>query len=211
MIPSIVINSTYATTELCMIGKYWGTDKTPLNENGHRHPYTAVYSLLFGALRYRPCRFAEIGVAGGASVMMWNNYFKDAQLYFYDRDTNFLNEASEFVPKERNTFLEMDVKIEASIKNGLKSAGGNLDILLDDSSHTFEDQILIIKTGIPYVKSGGMIVIEDVFRNESEEKYYNELKDVLHEFSQTFFITTDHLLRYSPGWDNDKLLVLIKK
>ena len=211
MIPSIVIDSTNGTTDLCLIGKYSGTDKTPLNEHGHRHPYTAVYSLLFGSLRYRPCRFAEIGVAGGASVVMWNNYFKNAQLFFYDRDTNFLENASQYVPKENNVFLEMNVKSESSIQNGLGTVGGNLDVLLDDSSHTFEDQILIIKNGLQYVKSGGMIVIEDVYRSESEEKYYNELKDVLHEFSQTFFIRTDHALRFSPGWDNDKLLVLIKK
>jgi predicted O-methyltransferase YrrM len=210
-IPSIIINSTNAPTDLCYIGKLSHTDKTPFNENGHRHPYTPVYSLLFGSLRYRPCRFAEIGVAGGASVMMWNHYFTNGKFYFFDRDTNFLNNASNYVNKDNNVFLEMDVKNASSIKKSLEATGGNLDILLDDSSHDREDQILIIKTSLPFVKSGGMIVIEDIYRRESEEYYYNELKDILHEFSQTFFITTDHELRYSPGWDNDKLLVLIKR
>ena len=210
-IPSIVIDSTNALTELCYMGKLTRTDKTPYNENGHRHPYTAVYSLLFGSLRYRECKFAEIGVAGGASVVLWNNYFKNASFYFFDRDTDFLNNASNYVPKEKNTFTEMDVKNCSSIVKGLEATGGELDILLDDSTHTREDQILIIKEGLPFVKSGGIIIIEDVYRNESEENYLNELKDVLDNFSQVFFITTDHALRYSPGWDNDKLLVLIKK
>ena len=210
-IPSIVIDSTNALTELCYMGKLTRTDKTPYNENGHRHPYTAVYSLLFGSLRYRECKFAEIGVAGGASVVLWNNYFKNASFYFFDRDTDFLNNASNYVPKEKNTFTEMDVKNRSSIVKGLEATGGELDILLDDSTHTREDQILIIKEGLPFVKSGGIIIIEDVYRNESEENYLNELKDVLDNFSQVFFITTDHALRYSPGWDNDKLLVLIKK
>ena len=210
-IPSIVIDSTNALTELCYMGKLTRTDKTPYNENGHRHPYTAVYSLLFGSLRYRECKFAEIGVAGGASVVLWNNYFKNASFYFFDRDTDFLNNASNYVPKEKNTFTEMDVKNRSSIIKGLEATGGELDILLDDSTHTREDQILIIKEGLPFVKSGGMIIIEDVYRNESEEYYLNELKEVLDKFSQAFFITTDHALRYSPGWDNDKLLVLIKK
>ena len=210
-IPSIVIDSTNALTELCYMGKLTRTDKTPYNENGHRHPYTAVYSLLFGSLRYRECKFAEIGVAGGASVVLWNNYFKNASFYFFDRDTDFLNNASNYVPKEKNTFTEMDVKNCSSIVKGLEATGGELDILLDDSTHTREDQILIIKEGLPFVKSVGMIFIEVVYRNESEENYLNELKDVLDNFSQVFFITTDHALRYSPGWDNDKLLVLIKK
>lgn len=211
MIPSLVIDSTNASTELCNLGRLCNTDKSPFNENGHRHPYTPVYSLLFGSLRYRNCRFAEIGVAGGASVMMWNHYFKNAQLYFFDRDTNFLENASNFVSKEDNRFYEMDVKDKVSINRALENTGGNLDILLDDSSHTFEDQILIIQEGMKYVKSGGMIVIEDIYRRESEEKYFEELKDMLQQCSEYFFIITDHKLRYSPGWDNDKILVLIKK
>jgi hypothetical protein len=210
-IPSLVINSTNAPTELCYIGKISHTDKTPFNEYGHRHPYTAVYSLLFGSLRHRPCRFAEIGVAGGASVVMWNNYFTNSKFYFFDRDTNFLNNASSYVPKEKNTFIEMDVKNVSSLCNALQATNGELDVLLDDTTHTREDQILIIKEGLHFVKSGGMIIIEDIYRTESEEYYYNELKDVLDQFSETFFVVTDHALRYSPGWDNDKLLVLIKK
>jgi predicted O-methyltransferase YrrM len=210
-IPSIIIDSTNALTELCYMGKLARTDKTPYNEHGHRHPYTAVYSLLFGSLRYRECKFAEIGVAGGASVVLWNNYFKKAMFYFFDRDTDFLKNASNYVPEEKNSFTEMDVSIASSIVKGLQETGGELDVLLDDSTHTREDQILIIKEGLPFVKSGGMIIIEDVYRNASEEYYLNELKDLLDQFSQVFFITTDHALRYSPGWDNDKLLVLIKK
>jgi len=211
MIPSIVIDSTNGETDLCRIGKMCGTDKTPLNISGHRHPYTAVYSLLFGRYRNRSCRFAEIGVASGASVLMWNLYFTNADFFFFDRDENFLTHALSYVSKENNRFFEMDVKKASSIHSALESTGGSLDILLDDSSHTREDQILIIKTSLQFVKSGGMIVIEDIYRSELEEYYYNELKDVLHEFSEVFFIITDHKDRYSPGWDNDKLLVLIKK
>ena len=56
-----------------------------------------------------------------------------------------------------------------------------------------------------------MIIIEDIYRDASETKYYDELKDVLDQFSEVFFVVTDHIKRYSPGWDNDKLLVLIKR
>jgi hypothetical protein len=211
VIPSITIDSTKAETDLCQMGLLCGTDKTPLNLNGHRHPYTAVYSLLFGNYRYRKCRFAEIGVAGGSSVLMWNLYFTDAMFYFFDRDQNFLLNSMQDVSKDNNRFYLMDVKDSSTIIQALTSTGGDLDILLDDSSHTFEDQIRIIKDGLPYVKSGGMIIIEDIYRDASETKYYDELKDVLEQFSEVFFVVTDHTKRYSPGWDNDKLLVLIKR
>ena len=210
-IPSIIIDSTNGETDLCRMGKMCGTDKTPLNSSGHRHPYTAVYSLLFGRYRHRPCKFAEIGVAGGASVLMWNLYFTNANFFFFDRDENFLANSMQYVSKDNNRFYLMDVKQDETIMKPLKATGGDLDILLDDSSHTKEDQIRIIKNGLPFVKSGGMIVIEDIYRRVPESEYYDELKDVLHEFSEVFFVITDHKDRYSPGWDNDKLLVLIKK
>ena len=47
--------------------------------------------------------------------------------------------------------------------------------------------------------------------NEPEEKYFNYLQDIFHEFSFVSFIVTEHTNRYSPGWNNDKLLVMIKK
>lgn len=211
MIPSITFDSTKAETDLCRMGLMCGTDKTPLNLHGHRHPYTAVYSLLFGRYRYHKCKFAEIGVAGGSSVLLWNLYFTDAMFYFFDRDQNFLLNAMQYVSKDNNKFYLMDVKDSSTIIQSLTSTGGDLDILLDDSTHTFEDQIRIIKDGLPYVKSGGMIIIEDIYRNVTDSRYYDELKDVLDQFAEVFFIVTDHKKRHSPGWDNDKLLVLIKK
>jgi hypothetical protein len=56
-----------------------------------------------------------------------------------------------------------------------------------------------------------MIIIEDVSRDEPEERYIKILEDIKNEFSFVSFIQTEHENRYSPGWNNDKLLVLVKK
>jgi predicted O-methyltransferase YrrM len=211
MIPTLVIDSSKCLTELCVIGAGCNTDKSPLNKYGHRHPYTPIYSLLMSRYRNANVRFSEIGVAGGASVGMWNRYFQNGTFYFFDRDQNFLEHAKMLVPPHNNTFLLMDVIKPESIKESLEKTGGNLDILLDDSSHNVNDQYHIIRQGYPYIKSGGMIIIEDVNRKELEENYYKIIEDIKDEFSFISFIITEHENRYSPGWDNDKLLVLIKK
>ena len=211
MIPTLVIDSTDCTTELCLIGKRFGTDKSPYNEQGHRHPYTPVYKMLFAQYKYKPIKFSEIGVAGGASVAMWNIFFNKASLYFFDRDQNFLDYPKAYVDLSRNTFELMDVRDVNSMKNAFEKTGGQLDILLDDSSHNIDDQKLILHTCLPYVKSGGMIIIEDIDRNISNESYYNIIKDIENEFSFITFILTEHDNRYSPGYDNDKLLFLVKK
>ena len=80
----------------------------------------------------------------------------------------------QYVSKDNNKFYLMDVKDSSTIIQSLTSTGGELDILLDDSTHTFEDQIRIIKDGLPYVKSGGMIIIEDIYRNQHINSYYHD-------------------------------------
>ena len=105
----------------------------------------------------------------------------------------------------------MDVGEEESIRRGLEATGGNLDVILDDSSHGLDDQIRIIKQAIPFLKPGGLIIIEDIFRDAPEERYENALADVLDNCSMSMFVVTEHERRYSPGWNNDKLLFLVKK
>ena len=209
-IPSMIIDSSKCSTDLCSIGKIFNADKSPLNINGHRHPYTPVYSLLLSQYRQKNIRFAEIGVAGGASVVMWNVFFQTGDFYFFDRDQNFLNNAKQFVGSNSKLIL-MDVCDSNSIINGLEQTGGNLDILLDDSSHNPDDQHRIIHEGLKYVRSGGMIIIEDINRDEPEERYVKILDGIADQFSFISFVITEHENRYSPGWNNDKLLVLIKK
>lgn len=211
-IQSITIDSSLSETELCQLGKEFGADKSPYNTVAHRHPYTAVYSMFLSRFKEKPIRFVEIGIAGGASVRMWSKYFHNPNksLFFFDCDRNFIEHSKSFRLPDVHC-LEMNVYHEESIVEGLKKIGGDLDVLLDDSTHGIPEQVKIIKCGLPFVKSGGMIIIEDIFKRHDEKKYAEELNDVLDQFSLAMFITCDHRLRWSPDWDNDKLLILVKK
>lgn len=211
MIPRIVIDSSDASTELCRIGRATGTDKSPYNTVAHRHPYTAVYSMLFAPLKNKPIRFAEIGVAGGASALLWEIYFRhsNAEICMFDRDEELLRRAREHVGR-RFTFALMDVSVDGDVFRAL----GNepYDVIIDDSSHDFDHQIRIIKEAWPRLKSGGMLIIEDIFRNEPEERYATALDEtkILETAVSTYFVMCEHKNRWSPGWDNDKLLILVK-
>lgn len=211
-IQSITIESSDSTTELCELGARFGTDKSPYNPRGHRHPYTSVYTMLLGRFRYQPCRFVEIGIAGGASVLLWRHYFQNnnTKIFVFDRDEGFIQNANQFRLPDVYA-LQMDVTEESSIQKGLHQIGGDVDILLDDSTHGILEQVKIIKAGLPFVKPGGMIIIEDIFRRTPNEDYEKALEDVADQFSVIMFIVTEHKYKYSPDWDNDKLLVLIKK
>lgn len=211
-IQSITVDSTAAVTHLCTLGSNYKTDKSPYNDAGHRHPYTAVYSLFLSQFRFQPVRFVEIGLAGGNSILLWRTYFthKDTHIFGFDRDTNFIQSILNYgLPGV--SLGQMDVCEEESIRRGLGATGGNLDVILDDSSHGVDDQIRIIKQAIDFLRPGGVIIIEDIFRDTPEERYEEGLADVLDQFSMAMFVVTDHERRYSPGWNNDKLLFLVKK
>jgi hypothetical protein len=210
MIPTFTIDSTRAPTDLCMFGAQVGADKSPFNPSGHRHPYTGLYSVLLAPHRHKPIHFGEIGVAMGASVHLWRNYFTDAKLDFFDRDSNFLAHAAGF-GYPGTSFHHMDVNSEKSIQRALIESGELFDVLLDDSSHNIEDQKNIVAAALPFVKPGGLLLIEDVFRNETDKAYLDILEPVKNQVSFYAFFLTEHTNKYSPGWDNDKVLMIVKK
>jgi hypothetical protein len=105
--------------------------------------------MLMAQYRYNPIKFAEIGVAYGSSVFMWNKYFEKGSFFFFDRDQNFLDHCASNVDASRNSFSLMDVANSESIRSSLEAIGGSLDILLDDSSHDYKHQDLIIHEALP--------------------------------------------------------------
>jgi len=208
------IDTTHTYTDLCELGRLAKTDKSPYGDKNisiHRHPYTGVYAALFAPLKGKEFEFAEIGVAGGSSVVLWWNYFTRASLSFFDRDQNFLDNVSKINFPSRTPYLGlMDVSIDGNIADSLKATQKEFDIIIDDSSHEYQHQIRIVKEAFPFVKSGGYLIVEDVFRSTPESDYERDLTDIISQCTMVYFIVCNHEERYSPGWNNDKLLVLVK-
>ncbi len=210
----LVIDSSHAITELCKIGHVYGTDKSPINPKGHRHPYTPVYTMLLSPLKNRPITFAEIGIAGGASACMWSGYFThpDTKIRMFDRDEKFIADCREGVGEGtgemRLTAEKMDVGVDGDVARTLGDT--EYDVILDDSSHEFGHQMRIVREAFPKLKRGGMLIVEDVFRSIDEAEYEEALKEILPGCVAAYFVLCEHQLKWSPGWDNDKMLVLVK-
>ena len=218
MIQRLVIDSSDAMTELCFLGNVAGTDKSPcMDPKGrvrHRHAYTAVYTMLFSPLKFKPIHFAEIGVAGGHSALLWEMYFKNPEtvIHMFDRDENFLAHGAELVDSRSVNFSLMDVGVDGDVTRALKASNpiAKYDVIIDDSSHEHAHQIRIIKEAFPLLAQGGILIVEDIFRSTPEEDYTKHLGAILDECSAAYFVMCEHKDRWSPGWDNDKLLVLVK-
>jgi predicted O-methyltransferase YrrM len=194
-----------------MLGRTFNTDKSPYNVITHRHPYTAVYSMLFASLKNRAIRFAEIGVARGGSAQLWDTYFthSDTKIEMFDRDSDFLQHTDEITSNKVQCSL-MDVQKDGDIARALKERGGEYDVIIDDSTHGLEDQVRIVKEAFPLLKPGGILIVEDIFRATDVKEYETRLKYIVPQCSASYFVICEHMARWSPGWDNDKLLVLVK-
>ena len=207
--PTIVIDSTNHKTNLCSIGENLATDKSPFCPEGHRHPYTAIYNLLFAPLKNKEISIAEIGVWRSASMKLWSSFFTNAKIYGFDYNETILNNCKSYnIPNVSVSYI--DVSKEDSIVSAFNSFNTNYDIIIDDSSHFFEDQIRIVKNTVNLLKSGGIMVIEDIYEKDDEFTFINALQDVLHNFSFYTFIKGEHNNMYTDGLNNNKLLVLIK-
>jgi len=210
---SITLDSSSCRTTLCDLCVQAGTDKSPYTTNGgHRHPYTAPYSLLFEPLRNKPIKFAEIGIFRGSSILVWRYFFPRARIYGFDNDIPSM----EYVRTKDLPGVTLDY-MDATKAESMESvftkytADGELfDVILDDALHDEAQQTITIMTCLSKLKQGGLLIIEDIFRERSEQPYIDAMTQMKDMISFSTFIVCEHEQRYSPGWNNDKLLVIVR-
>jgi hypothetical protein len=211
-IQSVTIDTTGTVSNLCEIAMEFNSDKCPYSKettSGHRHPYTPVYDTLFSSLRTQSINIAEIGIEKNDSINIWRKYFPNADIYGFEYNEQYLQEAIN--QNLSNVYYEkIDVTNPNNIRETFQIINKKYDILIDDSTHFFEDQIRVIQNSIEYLNEGGILVVEDIFRNRSEEDYQRELQGILKYFSSATFMTTEHENKFSGDWNNDKLLVLVR-
>lgn len=206
---TIYIDSTYCKTELCKIGSAMNTDKAPFSLNSvcckHRKGYTAVYSMFFSKYKNTALNFAEIGIEAGASLLTWNSFFSEkCNVYAFEFDKQKIENAKQLNLKNTK-FVHTDVNNIEYLDSSFKETNVMFDIIIDDSTHNIKHQNNIINTVSKYLKSGGLLIIEDIDRNQDIKSYVID-KDIW-EFHT--FIICHHENRNC--FNNDKILYLIKK
>ncbi len=134
------------------LGLQCGTDKA-----SSLHNYTKIYSRYFAPLKDKPIKFLEIGIYQGASVKMWESYFKQATLHFIDISLKHVQYYS-----KRSRYHVLDQSKPRDLLKLIRKVGGDFDIIIDDGGHTMEQQITSFQHLFPHVKSGGMYIIEDL-------------------------------------------------
>lgn len=131
--------------------------KAGADKASNYHNYTEIYARYFAPLKDKPIKFLEIGIWKGYSVKLWEEYFKNADLYFFDVTFSQIEYYS-----QRSHYLLANQDNAQDLQNAMAKTGGDFDVIIDDGGHTMNQQIVSFQTLFPYVKKGGMYIIEDL-------------------------------------------------
>lgn len=143
-------------SELDQLAIKYGTDKS-----SKWHNYAPTYDKYFNSVRNFPLKFLEIGLAGGCSAHMWEQYFTNADLHFIDNTSDFVKNYQSTAPDRSHCYL-VDQANEESLIQFIQQSGGDFDIILDDGGHKMDQQITSFRVLFPILKSGGVYIIEDL-------------------------------------------------
>lgn len=196
-------------TPLCKIAYKYGTDKCPQ----YKHSYTPYYHGLLKDKRNSIKKVLEVGIGyyenikygkhnwddtlkrkyhKGASLKMWRDYFPNAQVYGAD-----IKEDCIFTDERIETFV-CDERKKSDVENLIKKTGSDIDLLVDDGSHTARNQVKFAEFTLPLLDKGVIYIIEDVTRTDDVMRY---LKDYNPQLAK---------LENERHFDDDNLVVITK-
>jgi hypothetical protein len=157
------IAAQLAASPLCLgslskMAIHYGTDK-----NG-AHYYTQHYESHFASYRWKPVTVLEIGIGGydwphlgGDSLRLWRSYFPFGSINGIDiYDKKF----------HQNCLLGIRTfqgsQDDPEFLAGVIERIGNPHIIIDDGSHEPTQTMRTFELLFPYLRVGGMYVIEDL-------------------------------------------------
>lgn len=131
-------------SEICLV---YRTDKNCV------HSYVDnVYEELFRDVRHSTKKLLEIGVEGGGSLLMWREYFPNAEIFGIDEKP-----CGQLGGRERIRTFEGD----AYEKSMVDLVGEDFDIIIEDGPHTLKSILFVVEEYINKLAPGGILVVED--------------------------------------------------
>ena len=173
-----------------------------------RHSYTIHYQDHFYKLRRKKLRILEIGIggykspnSGGASLRMWKAFFINSKIFGIDL---FLKKGIE---EQRIKTFQGSQDNKKFLMNVIKKVG-QPDIIIDDGSHINSHIVNSFKILFPFLKDGGIYVIEDIQTSywpefggstknmESGRSAVNFFKSLIHGLNHSEFLNEKYNATY---------------
>lgn len=170
-----------------------GSDK---DRNGYSH----LYSILFDKIKNDKLNILEIGIGTmipnvpssmkgymsdsykpGASHRAWNDYFPNSRIIGMDiqQDTQFQEDRIE-------TYLCDSTNLK-SVNEIMAKLDIKFDIIIDDACHWYPSQIKTLINFFPYLKKGGLYIIEDIYPGSKLNSDPSVIKNIIRD-NEYFFV-----------------------
>ena len=147
----------------------YNTDRGLLYNDSPRkgHGYTEVYGNLFDRVRYDIKKVLELGVHKGQGLMMWNDYFPNAEIYGIEKnEANNLHKAPEgpiYTKEDKRIHVMVgELPREEVLTRFINEHGSNFDLIIDDAEHVSDHQQICMGFLFPHLAPGGAYVVEDL-------------------------------------------------
>jgi hypothetical protein len=151
---------------LVQLWKSKGRKEYP-TDKGTSHHYLPIYDIWFAPFKNKEINLLEIGVKYGGSCKLWDDYFPYAKI----RGIDITLENVRVKLSNRVTLEQIDYKnLTANYFIDFPP-----DIIIDDGSHRWDDQIHLINVAYSSLRPGGLIVIEDIYNLEEKLIKFEEL------------------------------------
>lgn len=162
----------------------YGSDKET------RHRYGEAYDRLLAPYREAATAVLEVGIARGASLRAWRDFFPRADVWGVDH-------SSDLVEGEERIFC---ARADSRKADALAAVLGDLrfDVIVDDGDHHPDAQHATRDALWPYLKPGGLYVVEDVQWQESHQGFIEKGAEIVD-------------CRHLPPRAHDSVLVVFRK
>jgi hypothetical protein len=137
------------TESLYEIGVRHGTDKAGERQLlRHYEPFVAQH-------RTDDLVVVEIGVLGGASLRMWQEYFPLGTVWGLDVDPAAREHEDDRIE------VRIGAQADADFLDSVLDEAGSPDVVIDDGSHFARDQVGTLMHLWPHLAPGGLYIVED--------------------------------------------------
>jgi hypothetical protein len=146
-----------------MLSDYCDNEHTDKNTT---HSYLDLYESLFQGKKETATHVLEVGIGyppyNGGSIMMWEKYFTQAQIYALDI-IPMTDVWTDILHQHRiHIYAAMNAYDPYVFKRLFLHKPVRFDILLDDGPHTLESMVAFITLYSHVMKPDGILIIEDV-------------------------------------------------
>ena len=141
------------------------------------HGYASLYESYFLKFKKNDIDILELGsFYGNASAALYF-YFKESEIFSADIYPDLFSYKSKRI---KNFYI--DSSSESSIKENLINKNYLFDIIIEDASHMYKDQIISLFMLFPILKSNGIFIVEELdFPNTRKDMNLNNEKPTLRD------------------------------